>query len=186
MIWGMFNGGLVVYFSFAPAFLAEHASLTIARSGALVSLALWVGMVSIPVGGYVAQRSNRQYAIVVLFCLIAVSALLMLVAGARPAFACVVLGLAIGPPPGVITALPTRILPAADRAAGFGVFYTLHYLFQATSPALAGWLHDAAGSNAAILFAAVLFAVPLPLLALFEFLVRRSSLVASPRPAAVR
>ncbi|HUN42008.1 MAG TPA: MFS transporter [Acetobacteraceae bacterium] len=186
MIWGVFNAGLVVYFSFVPVFLAGHSGMTIAQAGALVSLALWVGMVSIPLGGYVAQRSSRQYAITVVFCLIAVSALLMLLGGAPPAFACVALGFAIGPPPGVITALPTRILPPADRAGGFGVFYTLHYLFQSTGPAIAGWLHDTAGSGAAVLFAAILFSIPLPLLALFEFLVRRSSGLTAPGPAAAR
>ena len=100
-------------------------------------------------------------------------------------FACIVLGLAIGPPPGVISALPTRILPAAERAGGFGIFYTLHYLFQSTGPAVAGWLHDAAGGDAAVLFSAAMFAMPVPLLMLFEFLVRRPAGAVSSRPAAL-
>ena len=173
MMWGTFNAGLVTYFSFVPTFLVEARSMTMARSGALVSVALWVGMLSIPLGGYLAQRSGRSNAVIVLFCLLAASALALLALGAPPALACIGLGLAIGPPPGVITALPTRLLRPADRAGGFGVFYTFHYLFQSTGPAIAGWLHDTVGGNAAILFAAALFATPLPLLAFFQFLTSR-------------
>jgi len=183
-MWGMFNAGVVAYFSFVPVLLAERGGMTMANAGALVSLALWIGMLSIPLGGYVAQRSRRPGAITAVFCLIAALSLAMLVAGVPPMFACIALGLAIGPPPGVITALPTRILPAAERAGGFGIFYTLHYLFQSTGPAIAGWLHDAAGGNAAVLFSAAMFAIPVPLLLVFEVLVRRPAGTVAPRPAA--
>ncbi len=179
VMWGTFNAGLVSYFSFVPTFLAEHGGMTVAHGGALVSLALWVGMVSIPLGGFVAQWSGRPNATVWIFCVVASSALVLLAAGAPPVLACVALGLAIGPPPGVITALPTRILAPADRAAGFGVFYTFHYLFQASGPAIAGWLNDAAGSEAAVLFSAAMFMVPVPLLAVFDALARRLRVAAA-------
>ena len=109
------------------------------------------------------------------FCLLASSALAFIAAGGTPLIGCLLLGLAIGPPPGVITALPTKVLQPADRAAGFGVFYTCHSLLQATGPAIAGWLHDAAGgSMASVVFGAAMFMVPLPLLAIFEWLLRQS------------
>jgi MFS family permease len=148
--------------------------MTIAQSGALTSLALWIGMLSIPFGGYVAQWIGRPSATIVLFCGTAAVALELVGAGAPPLFACIAFGLAIGPPPGVITSLPTRILSPTQRPAGFGVFYTCHFLLQATGPAVAGWLHDSAGAGASVSFAAAMFVVPLPMLAVFEWLARRA------------
>jgi predicted MFS family arabinose efflux permease len=174
LMWGSFNAGVVGYFSFVPVLLAERGGMTIAQSGALTSLALWVGMLSIPLGGYVAQWLRRPGATIVLFCGGAAAALAVIAVGAPPLFACIAFGLMIGPPPGVITSLPTRILSQTHRPAGFGVFYTCHFLLQASGPAVAGYVHDHAGAGAAVFFAAAMFVVPLPLFAVFEFLVRRS------------
>ncbi len=174
LMWGSFNAGVVGYFSFVPVLLSERGGMTLTAGGALTSLALWVGMVSIPFGGYVAQWIRRPGATIVLFSGAAAAALTMIAAGAPPLFACIAFGLAIGPPPGVITSLPTRILSVTDRAGGFGVFYTFHFLLQATGPVIAGWVHDNAGAAAAVLFAAAMFLVPLPMFAVFEWLVRRS------------
>lgn len=174
IMWGSFNAGVVGYFSFVPVLLAERGGMTMAQSGALTSLALWVGMLSIPFGGYVAHWIRRPSATIVVFCGCAATALALIVVGVPPLFAGIAFGLAIGPPPGVITSLPTRILTAADRPAGFGVFYTCHFLLQATGPAVAGWLHDNIGAAAAVYFAAAMFVVPLPMLMLFECLVRRT------------
>jgi predicted MFS family arabinose efflux permease len=174
IMWGSFNAGVVGYFSFVPVLLAERGGMTMSQSGALTSLALWVGMLSIPFGGYVAQWLRRPGATIVLFCGCAATALALIAAGAPPLLTCIAFGLAIGPPPGVITSLPTRILSPAERPAGFGVFYTCHFLLQAAGPAVAGWLHDSAGAGAAVYFAAATFVVPLPMLAVFEFLLRRA------------
>jgi predicted MFS family arabinose efflux permease len=174
IMWGSFNAGVVGYFSFVPVLLAGRGGMTIAQSGALTSLALWIGMLSIPFGGYVAQWIARPAATIVLFCGGAAMALALIAAGAPPLVACIAFGLAIGPPPGVITSLPTRILSPTERPAGFGVFYTCHFLLQATGPAVAGWLYDSAGAGAAVSFAAATFVVPLPMLAVFEWLVRRA------------
>jgi predicted MFS family arabinose efflux permease len=173
VMWGSFNAGLVAYFSFVPSFLADSGAMTLTQAGAMTGLALWVGMVSIPFGGYFAQKIARPYATIVVFCILAASALALVAAGIPPLFACIAFGLAIGPPPGVITSLPARVLAPAQRAGGFGIFYTCHFLLQATGPAVAGWIHDTAGGAAAVLFGTAMFLVPLPLLALFECLAAR-------------
>src|SRR5258708_833374 len=103
IMWGAFNAGMVGYFSFVPALLAERGGMTTAQSGALTSLALWVGMLSIPFGGFMAQRLQRPGVTVVLFCGGAAVALALIVARVPPLFACIAFGLAIGPPPGVLT-----------------------------------------------------------------------------------
>jgi predicted MFS family arabinose efflux permease len=174
IMWGSFNAGVVGYFSFVPVLLAERGGMTIAQSGALTSLALWIGMLSIPLGGFVAQRLRRPGVTIVVFAGGAAVALALIAAGAPPLFACIAFGLAIGPPPGVITSLPTRILSPADRPAGFGVFYTCHFLLQASGPAIAGWVHDSAGAATAVGFAAACFLVPLPMFVVFELLARRA------------
>jgi predicted MFS family arabinose efflux permease len=173
VMWGSFNAGLVTYFSFVPSFLVENNGMTMANAGALTSLALWVGMLSIPFGGYAVQRIGRPYVTIVVFCALTATALAMIVAGAPPFAACILFGLAIGPPPGVITSLPTRVLAPGQRAAGFGVFYTCHFLLQASGPAIGGWLHDIGGGVASVLFGTALFLVPLPLLAVFRILSMR-------------
>jgi len=170
VMWGSFNAGVVTYFSFVPPFLAERHGMSIADAGALTSLALWIGMVSIPFGGFVMQRVGWPGTATILFCTLAAIALALIVAGAPPFVACIVFGLAIGPPPGVITSLPSRVLAPEQRAAGFGVFYTCHFLLQASGPAIGGWIHDMAGGGASVLFGAAMFLVPLPMLALFQWL----------------
>ncbi len=172
-IWGTFNAGLVGYFSFVPALLADRRGMTIATAGAMTSLALWVGIFSIPLGGFVAQRLRRPGITILLFSGTAGAALTAIATGAPPLAACVIFGLAIGPPPGVITALPARILAPADRAAGLGVFYTCHSVFQASGPMVIGWVRDHAGGATAVLCAAALFLVGPPLLGVFEVLVLR-------------
>ncbi len=174
LMWGSFNAGLVAYFSFVPSLLADSGRMTLVQAGAMTSLALWVGMVSIPFGGYVVQRIGRPRATIVVFCGIAALTLALIAGGVPPLFACMAFGVAIGPPPGVITSLPARVLAPEQRASGFGVFYTCHFLLQASGPAVAGWIHDSAGGGAAVLFGAALFLVPLPMLAAFELLVART------------
>ena len=184
VMWGSFNAGLVAYFSFVPSFLADGGRMTLAQAGALTSLALWVGMVSIPFGGYVVQRIGRPLVTIVVFCVLAATSLALIAAGVPPLLACIAFGVSIGPPPGVITSLPARVLAPAQRATGLGIFYTCHFLLQASGPAVAGWIHDAAGGSAAVLFGAAMFLVPLPLLAVFEILAAR--LVPVPQPALLR
>jgi predicted MFS family arabinose efflux permease len=173
IMWGSFNAGVVNYFTFVPQFLAQANGMALADAGALTSLALWVGMLSIPFGGFAAQRTGWPIASVVVFCTLAAMSLVGVVTGAPPLLACVAFGLAIGPPPGVITSLPTRVLAPTQRASGFGVFYTCHFLLQASGPAVGGLIHDAGGSGASVLFSAALFLVPLPMLAAFWWLAGR-------------
>jgi predicted MFS family arabinose efflux permease len=188
IMWGSFNAGLVTYFSFVPSFLAAGGGLSMADAGALTSIALWVGMMSIPFGGFMVQRIGRPFATIIVFCTLAATSLALIVAGMPPFLTCILFGLAIGPPPGVITSLPARVLAPTERAIGFGVFYTCHFLLQASGPAIGGWIHDTRGGAASLLFGSALFLVPLPMLALFRFLTVRlqAGRIAVVAPAASR
>jgi predicted MFS family arabinose efflux permease len=188
IMWGSFNAGLVTYFSFVPSFLAAGGGLSMADAGALTSIALWVGMMSIPFGGFMVQRIGRPFATIIVFCTLAATSLALIVAGMPPFLTCILFGLAIGPPPGVITSLPARVLAPTERAIGFGVFYTCYFLLQASGPAIGGWIHDTRGGAASLLFGSALFLVPLPMLALFRFLTVRlqAGRIAVVAPAASR
>ena len=168
LIWGCFNLGLVLLFSFAPALLVEQGMAPLAAAS-LASTALWITMISVPLSGYVVQRTGRADAAIAVFCAIAGLALAALPLGALAALLCALVGFAVGPPAGAIMALPPRVLSPANRAGGLGVFYTVYYAILAFGPALAGVLRDHWGTaDAAILFGAALFVSCAPLLWVFE------------------
>jgi predicted MFS family arabinose efflux permease len=58
VIWGAFNLGLIVLFSFTPLFLVAEG-YTLAQGASITSLVLWTMMISIPLGGHLAQKSGR-------------------------------------------------------------------------------------------------------------------------------
>jgi predicted MFS family arabinose efflux permease len=168
VMWGVFNVGLVIFFSFTPGLLVEHG-LTPAGAGALVSLGLWVSMVSLPPGGWLAERSGYPQASIIVFSIATAIVLLLLVYGSAPAVLCALMGLTIGPPAGAIMALPAAILPPARRALGLGVFYTAYYGVMAVGPAMAGWCHDHWQTAAsAILFGAIAYLAIVPMFLLFK------------------
>lgn len=166
-IWGAFNVGLVVFFSFTPALLGEHDIAPIA-AGTLVSFGLWASMPALPLGGWLAERSGYPGIAIVLFSAGAGVILLLLVVAPFPAVLCALLGIAIGPPAGAIMALPTRVLSSQQRAMGFGLFYTIYYIAMAIGPLVAGWCRDHWHSaSAAVIFGAVLYGSILPLTFVF-------------------
>jgi predicted MFS family arabinose efflux permease len=173
-MWGAFNVGLVVFFSFAPGLLVEHG-LALAGAGALVSLGLWSSMASLPLGGWLVERSGQQQASIVVFNVATAVILLLLIDGAAPAMLCALMGVVIGPPAGSIMALPAAILSPSRRAFGLGIFYTIYYGAMALGPPIAGWCRDHwHTAAAALLFAVTVYLAILPLFLLFKIGVERS------------
>jgi MFS family permease len=165
-MWGLFNVGFAMIFSFGPTMLTERG-WSIAAAGSAISIVLWVAVVSVPLGGFLADRINRPQAILVTGCLL--FALLMAVLPRSGAVIPLVLalGLISGQPAGPILSLPARVLQPATRAIGMGVFYTLYYGAMMLGPAIAGAAAKWTGSaGAALDFGAlVLLVCPLMLLA---------------------
>ncbi len=54
----MSSGGYVVFFSFAPTYRAGQGMAS-AEAGLLVSILLWLTIVTIPLGGYIVDRTGR-------------------------------------------------------------------------------------------------------------------------------
>jgi MFS family permease len=170
VMWGVFNVGLVIFFSFTPALLTDHG-LGLVEAGTLVSLGLWVSIPALPLGGWVAERAGYPNAAIIVFSVGAGVILLGLIYGPLPALLCALLGIVIGPPAGAIMALPAQVLSPRRRALGLGVFYTVYYVIMTIGPLVAGWCRDHwHAASAAVLFGVALYwSIPLIFLAFYAF-----------------
>jgi MFS family permease len=170
LIWGLYNVGFAMIFSFGPSLLVERG-WSISAAGSTVSIGLWLAVVAVPLGGFLADRSGRPAVLLVAGCV--VSALLMVALPRSDAVIpiLIALGLICGQPAGPILSLPARVLRPETRAIGMGIFYTLYYATMMLGPVVAGGCAKWTGSAAAALdFGAVaLLACPLLLLGFNRF-----------------
>src|SRR5262249_37666368 len=58
LLWPLLNGGYIVFTSFCPGFLQQRG-LSIAEAGFTVSLASWALILSLPLGGFVSDKTRR-------------------------------------------------------------------------------------------------------------------------------
>jgi MFS family permease len=77
LIWSLYNTAFAMIFSFGPSMLVERG-WPITAAGSTVSLVLWLAVLPVPFGGFLADRTKRADAILVVSCL--VFAALMVVA----------------------------------------------------------------------------------------------------------
>lgn len=161
LIWGLFNIGFAMTFSFGPSMLVERG-WSISAAGSLISIVLWLAVVSVPFGGFLADRSRWPSLVLTAGCI--VSALLMVALTRCSAVIQILLALGMinGLPAGPMMSLPARVLRPETRAIGMGIFYTLYYGTMMLGPVIAGALAKWAGSAAIALDfgAALLLACP--------------------------
>ena len=173
LVWGIFNASYVVFLSFAPGFLVANGA-SVGAAGAVTSLAIWVTLASVPLGGLLADRLKRPDLLTVGGSLLAMAALLAFPYAGAPALSCFLIGVLAGAPPGAVMTLLPKALPPAGLATGLGIYYSVFYLAMTVAPGLAGMLRDRTGSAAApIVFAGVLITVPIIALAAFRRVERR-------------
>ena len=162
LIWGLFNVGFAMIFSFGPSMLDERG-WSISAAGFAISIVLWLAVISVPLGGYLADRTQRPNLVLVAGCI--VFAVLMTILPRSGAVISVVtaIGLLSGLPVGPIMSLPARVLKPETRAIGMGIFYTLYYATMMLGPVVAGALAKSTGSAASALDfgAAVILACPI-------------------------
>jgi MFS family permease len=170
--WGCFNASLVAIVAFGPALLVSRG-FGLGDAGRIVSLAIWLTMVSIPVGGLLTDKLGRPTLFIVAGSLLAAAVTLFIPVLSPPLLAFCLVGLAVGPPPGALMALLPRALPPDRLAPGFGVFYTVFYVMMALTQPAAGLVRDLAGDPAApIVFAAAVMLATVLGLAVFRRLER--------------
>jgi MFS family permease len=149
--------------------------VTLADAGYTVSLAIWLTMLSVPLGGLVTDRLGRPNLLIVVGSLVAalVTALLPAIAHALLAF-CLV-GLAIGAPPGALMALLPKAVASERLATALGVYYTTYYIVMAGVQLAAGAARDVFGTPVApIMLAALVMAATLLGFAIFRLAERRA------------
>lgn len=162
--WGCFNASLVTIIAFGPGLLIARG-MSLGDAGWVVSLAIWLTMISVPLGGFASDKLGRPTLVIVVGSLVAAGATLLLPAWSHAVLAFAVVGLAVGPPPGPLMALIPRAVPPERVTSTFGVFYTVFYLMMALTQPVAGFVRDQAGNPAApiVVAAAVMAATVLGL-----------------------
>jgi MFS family permease len=148
LIWGLFNVGFAVIFTFGPSMLVERG-WSISVAGSITSIVLWLSVFSVPSGGYLADRTKRPQSILVAGAVLVAILMLALPRSSAVVLIVVALGLVSGLPAGPIMSLPARVLAPATRAIGMGVFYTVYYAAMMLGPVVGGAYAKWAGSAAA-------------------------------------
>jgi MFS family permease len=148
LIWRLFNVGFAVIFSFGPSLLVERG-WSIASAGSTISIVLWLAVVSVPLGGFVADRTKRPELVLVAGCVVFAMLMTALPRSGSVVLIVVALGLISGQPAGPIMSLPARVLQPATRAIGMGLFFTVFYACMMLGPVVGGACAKWAGSAAA-------------------------------------
>jgi MFS family permease len=163
LIWGVFNIAFAMIFSFGPTMLVEHG-WSMAAAGSIISVVLWLAAVSVPFGGFLADRSGRPSLVLAAGCIVAAMLLLALPRSNAVIPIVVALGMISGLPAGPAMSLPARVLRPETRAIGMGIFYTLYYGTMMVGPVIAGALAKWDGGAAIALDFGAALALACPLL----------------------
>jgi predicted MFS family arabinose efflux permease len=147
LIWGLFNIGFAVIFSFGPSMLVERG-WSIASAGSAISIVLWLAVFSVPFGGYLADRTKRPQTILVVASVVSAALMIMLPRTDAVILIVSALGLISGQPAGPTLSLPAKVLQPATRAIGMGLFFTMFYGAMMLGPVVAGSLAKWTGSAA--------------------------------------
>ena len=174
LIWGLFNVGFAIIFSFGPTMLVERG-WTIAQAGSVISIVLWIATLSVPFGGFVADRLKRPQSMLVLGSIVFAGLMLCFAHSSAVIPIVILLGIISGQPAGSVMSLPARVLEPATRAIGMGVFYTLYYGAMMLGPIIAGAASKWTGSAAAAFdFGALVLVLCPPLLWAFNAIAARA------------
>src|SRR5579863_1553195 len=162
LIWGLFNVGFAMIFSFGPSMLDERG-WSISAAGSVISIVLWLAVISVPLGGFLADRTGRPNLILASGCIVFAVLMIILPRSAMVISTVTAIGLLSGLPVGPMMSLPARVLKAETRAIGMGIFYTLYYATMMLGPVVAGALAKSTGQAAAAIDfgAIVLLACPI-------------------------
>ena len=148
LIWGLYNVGFAMIFSFGPTMLVERG-WSISAAASIISIVLWLAVVSVPLGGIFADRTGRPELVLVAGCIVFAMLMIALPRSGAVVLTVVALGLVCGQPAGPILSLPARVLQPGTRPIGMGIFYTLFYATMMLGPIAGGACAKWSGSAAA-------------------------------------
>jgi predicted MFS family arabinose efflux permease len=151
LVWSVYNVAYISYLSFGPALLIERG-LDAAQAGIAVSLASWIALPAVPLGGYLADRIGRPVAMMTVCCLLAAATAAAIPQFDAPYALSAALGLFAAAPAGIIMAGVIGVMSPPFRAHGNAVLYTWFYAAMGLGPGFIGWAADLAGSVAAPMY----------------------------------
>jgi cyanate permease len=169
---GLFSAGYSVFMSFLPALLIARGMPPV-EAGLLTSVSAVASLISVPLGGYLSDRTGKPNHFVYGGSVsAALTCIFITLAG--PALLWVILfGLLRGGCTGGLMSLPSQVLRPASRNTGFAVVSAAYFVCMAIFPAIGGYLLDTTANAATpIWFAAALWLSISLLLAVFLTLKR--------------
>jgi cyanate permease len=170
---GLFASAYVVFMSFLPPLLIVQG-MEATQAGLLTSIAAWVSIASVPLGGYLSDQTGKPNYFIVGSSLGAALACVF-VPYVAPAIVWVVLfGFLRGGCTGGVMALPSQVLRSQSRSTGFAVVSATYFICMTAFPPIGGLILDMTGSAAATLwFAGLLWFLITVTLAVFKLLQHR-------------
>lgn len=170
---GLFSAGYVLFMAFLPPLLIARGMAPV-EAGLLTSLTAVASLISVPLGGYLSDRTGKHDYFIVGGSLSA-AAMCVLIPYAAPVLLWVILfGTLRGGCTGGLMSMPSQVLRPVSRNTGFAVVSAVYFVCMTGLPALAGYLLDATGSTAApLLFAGFLWFAITVLLVAFRILQHR-------------
>lgn len=173
MLWAFYNLSYFSFLSFGPALLIERG-MSVLDAGTAVSLSSWISMIAVPLGGFIADRTGRPVATLVVGCLVCGAAMLLLPVWHHPYALSMVAGMFGALPAGVLMASAIAVLEPRYRAQGNAIIYTFFYGALGLCPGLIGWMADQSATAAApVYFAGVVLLLSAGLYPLFRMLTSR-------------
>lgn len=170
---GLFSSGYAVFMSFLPPLLIARGMPAV-EAGVLTSLTAVASIISVPLCGYLSDRTGKPAWFIVGGSLGAASACILVAYIAPPIVWILLFGTIRGGCTGGLMALPSRVLRPESRNTGFAVVSAAYFICMSAFPALAGWLLDWTGRPAAPMwFAGLLWFLITVLLGAFLLLERR-------------
>jgi MFS family permease len=168
MIWGLFNIGFAMIFSFGPTMLVERG-WTVTAAGSAISIVLWLATFGGVSGGFLADWTKRPQLILAGGCVVFAALVIALARSSLVIPIVIAIGLISALPSGPMLSLPARVLSPSTRAIGMGIFYTVYYATMMLGPPVAGAAAKWTGSAAAAFdFGALMLVACPPLLWLFN------------------
>ena len=166
-VWCFYNIAFILPLSFGAEILTARG-VKLSVVGAIVSLTSWLIIPTLPLGGWLAERTGRPISIMTISFLSIAVIIWIIPVTTHYVFMFALLGLIFGLPGGLIMSLPAQVLRAENRAVGMGVFFTVYYIGMGISSGIAGYLRDASGDPAAPFWLAGLIII-MALLSLIGF-----------------
>jgi predicted MFS family arabinose efflux permease len=172
-VWSVYNVGFIMLPSFGGNFFVSLGFGKV-EAAFLVSIASWLLIVLVPVGGYIGARWGHQNLILFIAFTVGTFGMAWIPITSEPVVVFILVGSISVLPAGLIMSLPARILRPQARSTGMGIFFTMFYLGFTVLPEFGGWARDVTGSaGAPIQFGGVMFFTAAVFLVLFLLFKRR-------------